>query len=334
MAKKVMFLIVLTVIFLFSLIFTMPFIILSDAFSDYGKIHKSISLYYTPSNSSSFERLNINVDTGIVKIVYVDTSVSYSVKIDATIKLEGSDLVGKSYLEFFNYTWRNSSNPIFFSFSHLSNSWFDTSKVLMNNVSIIVSIRKDVVIDLNTTINEGSIEITKVPYGVTVNNINLNIKDTGELFYGFYYCGVNGNITGVVNEGVINLELYNIIYSQNSTLMFILGSGDLDMNIIQNIDLNANISGIISINDGDASLRYADNSDNLGAKFEIPRTGNLNPDITCWGPYPSCIVVGFDEDDVNNIFTSYDLLSGICNFYYNLTFELGDGIFLPHLTSL
>jgi hypothetical protein len=334
MVKKAIFVIVITMIFFFSLIFTLPIFILSSKFSDYGIIDERISFYYAPNNSSSYERLHINADAGIVKIIYVDTSVSFNVKIDVNIRLEGSDLVGKSYLEFFNYTWLNSSDPVYFSFYHLPNSWFDTSIVLNKNVTIIISIRKDTIIDLNTTIYEGLIEMTNVPYGVTVNNINLNIKDAGELFYNFYHCTVNGNITGAVNEGHINLELYNVCYSQNSTLSFILGSGDLGMNIIQHTGPNANVSGIIAISDGDASLRYDDNSDKIGAIFNIPNTGDLNPEILCFGIYGGCPAFGFDVDDVNYTFISDDLLARICNFYYNLTFELGKGIFTPHLTSV
>lgn len=334
MAKRVIFLIVLSVFFIFSLIFTTPIFLLSNTFSDYGKIEKSISFYYTPSNFSSLERLNINVDSGIVRIMYVDTSVSYNVKINANIELEGSDLVGRSYFEFFNFTWLNSSDTVYFSCYHLSNSWFESSKVISKNLSIIVSIRKDIIIDLNATINEGSIDLTKIPFGVTVNNINLNIKDVGELFYNFYSCSVNGNITGLVNEGNINLELYNILYSQNSTLSFTIGTGELNLNIIQHMDLKANVSGIVAISDGDTSLRYDDNSDKIGAIFNIPNTGDLNPEILCFGIYGGCPVVGFDVDDVNYIFTSDDLLARICKFYYNLTFELGEGIFTPHLTSL
>jgi hypothetical protein len=334
MTKKFIFTIVITVFFFFSLIFAIPIFILSDQFSDYDIIDERISFYYTPSNSSAYERLNINVDTGNIKIIYVDISASFNVKIDVNIRLEGSELVGKSYLELFNFTWNNSSDPVYFSFYHLTNSWFDTSTILAKNVSVIVSIREDTIVDLNTTINEGVIEMTKVYYGVTVNNVNLNINDAGGLFYNFYHCSVKGNITGAVNEGYINLELHNINYSQNSSLSLTLGKGDVNMNIIQHTDLSANVSGTIAINDGDASLRYDDNSDNLGAKFNIPQTGNLNPEITCFGIYGGCPVVGFDVDDVNYIFTSDDLLMGICNFYYNLTFELGEGIFTPHLTSI
>lgn len=333
MAKKVIVVIIITVVFFFSLIFTIPIAILSDKFSDYGIIDETISFFYNPSNSSSIEGLNINADEGNIKIIYVDTVVPYNVKIDVIIRLEGSDLVGKTPANFYNLTWLNSSNTAYFSLEHLTNSWFDTATILTNNISIVVSIREDMVLNINATVEEGIIEIT-AHYGVSVNNVDLNIKSIGDLIYNFYYVRVEGNLTGIVNEGYVNSEFRNINYSQNSTLSFTLGSGDLDMNIFQHADLGANVSGIIAINNGDVSLRYEDDSNNLGAKFEIPRTGNLNPDILCFGPYPSCIVVGFDEDDVNYIFTSDDLLAGICNFYYNLTFELGDGIFTPHLTSL
>ncbi len=333
MAKKAIFLIIITMLFFFSLLFTIPIFILSDAFSDYDIIDETLSFYHAPGNISSFERIDINADKANIKIMYVDTNVPYCVKIETNIKLGGSDLVGKSSIDFFDFTWLNSSETLYFSLKQLSNSWFNTSTILIKSVSIMVSIRKDKVLNINATVEQGTIEMI-VLYGVSVNNVNLNINGVGDLIYNFYSCKVDGNISGLVNEGYVDIDLRNISYSPNCTLLFTLGNGDLDMNIFQHANLNANVSGIIAINNGDANLRYDDNTNDNGAKIEVPDTGNLNPEILCFGIYGGCPVVGFDVDDVNNIFTSSDLIAGICSFNYNLTFELGEGIFSPHLTSL
>jgi hypothetical protein len=332
MAKKVILLIVIAEIFFFGLLFTTPIFILSNTFSDYDLIDETISFCYAPSNSSSFDRLNIISDTENIKIVYVNPSLSYNVKIDVNIKLGGSELVGKSVSDFFNFTWLNSSNPVSFSIEHLSKSWFDTSTILTNDVSITVSIRKDMVLNINATIEEGIIEMT-VPFGVTVRNVDFNVNTIGTLVYNFVSCQIEGRITGIVNEGILDLDLYNVKFSYNSNLSFTLGNGDIDMNIIQDANLNANVSGIFAINEGDVSLRYDDNTNIVGAKVEIPDTDNLNPEILCFGIYGGCPIVGFEVDEVNNIFTSSDLLAGICNFHYNLTYRIGEGIFSPHLTS-
>jgi len=333
MAKKVIASIIIMVVFFFSLILAIPIAILSDNFSDYGIIDESISFFYAPSNASSFEKLNINVDTGNIKIIYVDTHVPYHVKIDVNVQLGGSDLAGKSSLDFFNFIWLNLSSPVNYSMEIISDSWFGTSTLLTKIVNIIISIRKDIALGINATVNEGIIELT-IPYGVSVKNIDLNINGAGDLMCNFYSCTIEGNVTGGVNEGYINFNSYNTMYTQSSILSLTLGRGDLDMNIDQYVDLGANVSGTLAINDGDVALRYDDNNDNVGARFEIPPTGNLSPEILCFGPYGSCPVEGFDSDDVNYIFTSYDLIARICNFQYNLTFELGDGIFAPFLTSL
>jgi hypothetical protein len=333
MARKAILIITFTLILFFSLIFTIPILILSEGFSDYAMIDKKYSFYHTPSNISSFEGLNINIDKANIEITYVDIEEPYCVKVEANIKLEGSDLAGKSPPDFFNLTWLNSSEIIEFSLEQLSNSWFNTSTILTKTITIIVSVRKDIALDFNATVGEGTIEMT-VPYGVSINNVYLNINSIGDLNSNFYHCSVQGNILGEVNQGNVNLDFQNIKYAPNCSILFTLGSGELDMNILQEVNLGVNISGTVAINDGDVTFRYEDNSDNLGAIFEIPRIGDLNPRIPCFGIYGGCPIVGFDADENNYIFTSNDLVTRTCRFYYNLTFELGDGIFSPHLTSL
>ena len=121
MPKKVIPIIVLIVVFIFSSIFSLPITILLGNFSDFDYIDESHSFYYTPSNSSSFENLNINVDTANIEILYVEPQSPYYVKIDVNIKFGGSNMKGKSSLDYLNIIWHNLSSTENFTLIMLYN---------------------------------------------------------------------------------------------------------------------------------------------------------------------------------------------------------------------
>jgi len=182
-----------------SLIVSIPIFTLSSQLSTYDVIDASDDSYkYTTRNSSEIQELNINSDVGDIRLNYFDARVKHAVIIEVNFMMVGSDLAGKTPLEYFSIDWQNSSSPLNFTLELNSESWLDYSNLLVKIVSIIVSIREDLVFDVNIKLKEGDIE-TVIPWGVSINNLLVNVTK-GDIFYDFEFCTIQGNITGRVNE--------------------------------------------------------------------------------------------------------------------------------------
>ncbi|MFX1326636.1 MAG: hypothetical protein ACFE91_00640 [Promethearchaeota archaeon] len=341
MAKKSIITIAIISIIVVIIIITIPVTILLIGYSDYGRIDEIITYKYSTSTPSSNEKLNIYSDIGKVDIKYTHQPVNYFLKLEVNIKMSGSGLNEKSHLDFFNIVWQNTSSPINFTMELISDILLDSSKFFIRNISIAVTIRSDIVFDINTTVNEGTIKIT-VPSGVYMNNLSINLTK-GIVFYDFYGCIIMGNITGVINLGNFELKSFNIRYMQNSNWNFTINNGNFDIYISQYIDLEANITGKVIMNGGILNLNYDDKSANIGAKFEIPYGNNRN--VT----EPNCMyhdltecLDGFEYNDAiyNNAsvgvhsFTSNDFLTNRVDCYYHLRFEIIESSFYLDLKSI
>jgi len=185
---------------------------------------------------------------------------------------------------------------------------------------------------------------------VIAEHHGINIMDT-DIFYDFEFCTIQGNITGRVNDGNIDLKTFNSRYTRNNNWNFTIETGDINLNMTHNkdsIDLGANITSITTLNDGSALFIYEDNSANIGARFEIP-FGNQTPRTffpDCLrGPLQNCFLDGFHynepvlpepgfpaEGDI--IFTSFDLFNKQVMNYYDFLFIIDEGDFYMILTSI
>ncbi|KKL62596.1 hypothetical protein LCGC14_2183630 [marine sediment metagenome] len=328
-----------------SLIVTIPIFTLSSQLSTYDVMDETDdSFIYAPSNSSPIEKLNIYAERGDVEIKYVSPLVNYFAKIIVIIAMSGEGIAGKSYLDYFSVDWENTSTITTFSMELKSELEQMEVLSLIKNIIIIAYLRADIVFDITVTVIEGNIDLN-VPFGVIINNIKLNIN-TGNIFYDFNYCIIEGNITGIVNEGNIGLKTYNAKYTQKSNWNFTLDAGDLTINISQNRDLGANISGTAKINEGNVLVLYEDNSPNIGARFEIPFGNHTDIDFPQCLYYPGATgwcsnVVGFHYNDPGLdldlgtvILTSLDLLENRVKNYYDLRFEIFQGSFTMDLTNI
>jgi len=368
MAKKGILIIIATgIISLSFIISTIPIVFISDKLSTYDTINEKLNFLYSPSLPSSIEKLYVNIDVGQLEINYVSPPVDYNVKIDVYIEMIGQNIPGKSYLDYFNYpVYQIIDSFAYFTFELISNDWFDPSMWFTKNVIIVVSIRKDIELDIIAKVNDGNVEIT-VPYKVSTKNLLINVMD-GDIFYNFNYCRLEGNITGIVSMGNIfynvnhstvngiingvvqtgNMEvwIYNAKYSQNNSWDFTVDSGNFDIYINQYEDLGAIITGLAKINDGEAFVFYDDNGANIGANFEIPYGNHLLSLIDL----PSCLmdtVYDLPCSSVNGFYyiqhtssegiaklTSYDLWENRVKNYYNITFEIIQGSFNMDLFSI
>ncbi|KKM91329.1 hypothetical protein LCGC14_1229550, partial [marine sediment metagenome] len=188
-----------------SLIITIPILTLSSSLSNYGTIDEVLTFKYAPDNSSPIEKLNLNVDVGDVEIKYITTPVDYYAKIQVDIEMFGQYIAGKQYSEYFHDVWEIESSSATLTMELLSESWFDPSLWLTQNVSIIITLNANILFDINITINEKGNVHYIVPYAVPINNVDVNTNE-GNIFYEFQYCTLEGNITGIANDGNIELK--------------------------------------------------------------------------------------------------------------------------------
>jgi hypothetical protein len=370
MAKKGIIGVISLVIVGFSFIIIFPIPLLSINLSLYGIIDESRSFTYEPSLPSPNEKLYINTDVGNIEIQYTTMPVNYHVKIDVNFEMSGANLTGKDYSYFFNIIWETTNSSANLTLELLSESWFDDSLWVMKNVDILVTIRADIVFDIITNIDNGNFDIT-VPWAVSIGNLLTNVSegiilydfdyctvegnitgivDMGDIFYDFDHCTLEGNITGIINEGKIYLNTDNAKYTRSSLWEFNITFGDIDVFIYQNEDLGANITGIVSITNGNVFVFYKDNSPDIGANLEIPYGNDFMPK----SGIPGCLrgiykvgcllVIGFNYTWIGPasepphqgtvFFISDDLLANIFKYYYNLTFEIREGLFDMDLTSI
>ncbi|MFX0043269.1 MAG: hypothetical protein ACFE8L_10175 [Candidatus Hodarchaeota archaeon] len=251
-----------------SLIIFVPIQIISIRLSSYDTIYESCSFIYQPSSPSPIEKLYINADEGNIEIRYMDPTVNYHMLIEVNIMLSGKNLAKKTYDDYLNISWSNSSSPVDFRLEIISDDWFNPSLWLIQDVIIIVKLKKDIAFDIITNLIEGHYEIT-VPWPVSIGNLLTNVSK-GDILYNFEYCSIQGNITGITNIGDLELKSYNVKYTQNCNWKLTSTDGDMNIEIFQHEEMGANITGTAMIIDGNLDLLYNDNTVNIGAWFFFP----------------------------------------------------------------
>lgn len=344
MAKKSIIGISLMIIIGFTLIVILPIQLILINLLPYGIINDSLSFPYNPSSPSSIEKLYINADEANVEIKYIDPEVDYYSLIEVNLMIIGVDLGGKSYEDYLNIQWNQSSSPANFTISIISDDWYNPSLWAKKEINIILNLRKDIVFSIITNLNEGNYEIA-VPWEVSIGDLITNVS-LGNISYDFEYNTFQGDIIGNLNDGDLIFKLNNVQYAQNSSWDINAGKGNLHIEVFQYRDIGANITGIFKVNNGDIFILYEDNSANIGAILEIPYG---DPFMNREG-LPLCIrsvynttcteVEGFDYHQIASdsvigtvSFTSFDLLANIVKNYYSMRFEIFQGSFGMSLSS-
>ncbi|MFX1346113.1 MAG: hypothetical protein ACFFBC_08060 [Promethearchaeota archaeon] len=326
MAYKVIKVIIIMVVVCFSLIFSVPIVILSTILSPYGKIIKSIPFYYKPSNPSFMEELNINMDLGNIEIKYINEPVDYCAKLEMNIEMIGSNLAGKSCFDYFNIVWQNTSSIVNFTMDLKEN--IDQVEVLslIESLNITVTLNANVICDISVILNiEGSAKIT-VPFGISVGNVLTNVSK-GNIYYDLYYCIIEGEIIGIVKEtGNIKLKTSEVEYMNDSLWAFTANIGNIIIEINQFKTMGANITGTVGTNIGNYRLIYLDNNVNVGAHFVLSANQN---DV----PFHQRLteIVGFEEP-ILDVVDGIDIYTLNSNEYptlnnYNLSFSLPNGYY-------
>jgi hypothetical protein len=269
MANKAITAIIIMLVISFSLIISTPMVILSTILSPYGIISEELPFYYRPSSPSIIDELNINTDLGNVEIKYITEPVDYCAKIDVKIEMIGSGLAGKSYFDYFNIIWQNTSSHVNFTMRLKAGINQVEILSLIRNLSITVGLKASVICDINLNVNvQGDVRIT-VPWGISVENILINVSK-GDIQVDFSNCIVDGNLMGLIQkEGDLELQSNNVQYLNNHTWFLNTQVGDILLYIFQYTDINGNISGTITHEQGHIKFKYQDSSINNGAYFKL-----------------------------------------------------------------
>jgi len=285
MANKRLLAIIIIFIFVISLITAVPITFLFVVLSSYSKIHENRVLKYSASNSSPIIELNVNNEIGNVEINYIYPPINYYVKVEVSIEMFGKNIAGKSCSDYFDISWKNDSSPVNFNMKVKS----DVDQIgllsLIKDATVTISLRADIIFDINTNVIYGNVEIN-APFGVSINEVKIN-NTYGDILYDFNHCTIEGNITGINNEGDINFKTYNVEYSQDCSFFLDTETGNITVDIYQYNQMGANVSGIIK-NAGVINLIYEDNSANIGALFLLYNTSQF---WTFWDKWE-----GFPED--------------------------------------
>ncbi|MFX1280211.1 MAG: hypothetical protein ACFFA3_12405 [Promethearchaeota archaeon] len=275
MIKKSVIIYMFSIILGFGILIFIPIKIISIDLSSYGKIEQTVSHIYAPSSPTSIQDLNLDIDVGDIKVGYVYPPINYVIKIDLSLEMEGINLTGKSISDIFIFTWQNTSTVLNLTLFLKDNNWFDKSLVLSKNLEIIVSLNAFYLFNINTNVNyEGGFDL-KVPWNLSLNNIDVNVTD-GNILFDFNNCILEGNVTGIVNHenGYIELKANNIELARNSYWNLKNLKGDIKYNITQEKEMGANVSSVCETDLGKITVLYKDTSPEVGAIFYFHGTNN------------------------------------------------------------
>ena len=306
--KKGIVISVLMVIIVYSLIIIIPIQLITTRLSAYNTINESCYFTYKSSSPFSIEKLSINAEEGNIKIQYVDPPTDYDILIDVHIELIGKKLASKSYEDYLNISLDNSISQANFRIDIISDDWFNPLLWLSKDINIVVNLRKDIVFDITTMLDKGSFEIT-VSLGVSIGNMTTNVSN-GNILYDFWYNSIQGNIIGNINEGDLILKSHDVEYTHNTSWDIYVEKGNVNIEIYQNKEMGANITGTAMVIDGILDLFYKDNNANIGAIVFFPLLSGA-PSLAQEGFYTifeseKTWFISFDFPTINNYnFTFY-----------------------------
>jgi hypothetical protein len=292
-------------------------------FSNYGRIDETSTFYYSPSTSSPVEKFNLNAEVGNIEVQYTTRPTTYRAKVEVHLEISGSSIEGKSWDNFFDVNWQNNSSPITFSIIQNPDGLIDPLSWSIKILTIVVTLRADIVFDINITASKGNVELA-IPYAVTVNDVSI-LSNLGNVSLEFKQCVINGDISAITTRNDIFIRSYDVEFTRDSNWSIITESGDIDLNIEQHKDMGGNVIGTTFLNDGTIILVYRDTNPDVGARFWT--RGNVS------GEGVGLVVFdGFDRIDEG--YVSYDFLTSKNR--YDLILEINGttGSIIPDLFSI
>lgn len=193
-------------------------------------------------------------------------------------------------------------------------TWFSNRKSTINlllrtdvvyNFDIDVSVG-DIDVNIPENVSVGDLELltstgsisAELSENTKVNSIQL-ITSTGDVDFSSHHTNhtnsirletSTGNIDSTLSNGIISgdirsltstgsstLRFYNLTYQTNCVWDFDGSTGNINIYIQQDANMNGNVSGDAATSTGDINVDYQDWSDNIGARF-IGTTSTGTPD--------------------------------------------------------
>ena len=259
------FLVIFLLIALF-FIFFVPIQLISTQLSSYAVIEESHSFIHGSSTAPT-ERLIIDADVGNIEIQYTYLPVNYDIRVEVIFDMRSANVRGKDYSYYFDLKWQSINSTANITLKISSELWFDDSIWIRKNVDIVVSIKADVIVDIFTNLGEGDYKLT-VPWSTSIRNLSTNVI-SGNIFYNFEYCLIRGNISTTSKIGDLYFNSYDVEHVQNNNWDINLEDGNFYVDIYQNTEIRANITGKALIS-GDVHLDYQDDMVEVGAIFSFP----------------------------------------------------------------
>jgi hypothetical protein len=289
-----------------SFIFAIPIYSITFSLSNFGRINEDFNYNYSLANSSSLNRLNLECDIGNIEIDYIYPPLDDLIGIKLIIEMAGYNLAKKSYSDYFTIYFNNESSSVNFSLKIKSDLNQIELLPLIKNITIIVKIRTDAIINIEANIRHGDVHVL-APFGAEVKNMRFNITE-GNLFTEFINCVIGGNITGLCSIGDITFKTYDVKFRQNIGLGFVNDEGTILFEIIQIRKMEANITGSAKTNNGEIRICYQDYSSDIGAIFIFYNYsgGWSMPILNNWSGFPQDPESFYDDPDVGYIFKSFD----------------------------
>ncbi|MHA2326007.1 MAG: hypothetical protein ACXACB_11440 [Promethearchaeota archaeon] len=90
---------------------------------------------------------------------------------------------------------------------------------------------------------------------------------TGSLTLNFSNCVMGNDLTGKVSTGSISINSYNLFYTQDCDWDIETSTGSVNIDLLQYVDMGADVSGSIETSTGSITLTYKDNQASVGGSF-------------------------------------------------------------------
>ncbi|HDZ16656.1 hypothetical protein LCGC14_1361520 [marine sediment metagenome] len=243
----------------------------------WGEFKYSNTYFFKPSSPSPVEKVSINGDIGSIIINYNTTPTDHYVKLDLYVKIRGGFIEGKSFTDFFEPIRYNSA-PEVNSFSEVE---FELDKfpisslfLLSQSITIDVTLRTDVIYDIDILSSTGSVSLN-IPDNIVINNSILKTATGSISLLADKNVTFNGNVQMSTSSGSIALFAKNTNFTQGLTAS--TSTGLLTLNFTKCIVGN-DIGGVVST--GNITLRSynMEYSQNSTWTFETS-TGSIDAEI-------------------------------------------------------
>jgi hypothetical protein len=191
-------------------------------FATWGELNYENNYYYKPSVPSPIEKINIITDIGAVDIKYNKTPTDFYAQIDLDIHIEGILVKGTSLTDFFYpILWQNTTTELTFTLDAKPTPGLIFG--FLHQIRISLTLRTDVVYDINTLTTTGSISM-KVPDNIIVNNTILGTT-TGTIFLNTSKTTTfQGNVGLSATTGSVTLHARQVNFTRNLTTFTTTGS--------------------------------------------------------------------------------------------------------------